>query len=330
MLERRNACCWGKVLLLCAIMMVGLQASVQSEPSGKLIMFHAGSLSVPFAKMEKELESKYPKLDIQREAAGSRKCARKITDDKRTCDIMASADYKVIDNLLIPEYADWNVRFASNQLVLCYTSDSARANKINKKNWPKILMQKDVSWGHTDPNLDPCGYRALMVLQLAERHLEKPGLVDKLIANRHDENVFPKASGLIAHLQNGKLDYGWEYLSVAVQHNLNYIPLPDEINLGNYKHDSNYRNAVVKVTGKEPGTFLELKGKSITYGVTILKDAPNKEAAIAFLEYLLDPEGGIKVLKEMGQPPFSPGRIPTEEMMTALPAELGKLVEVRP
>ena len=34
---------------------------------------------------------------------------------------------------------------------------------------------------------------------------------------------------------------------------------------------TNYRQAVVKVTGKTPGSFLELKGKSITYGVTMLK-----------------------------------------------------------
>jgi molybdate/tungstate transport system substrate-binding protein len=327
-MKQNSALRFVKLFLLIIIILFGAQAF--GEPSGKVIIFHAGSLSVPFSHLEMAVETKYPKLDIQREAAGSRKCARKITDEKRTCDIMASADYKVIDNLLIPEYANWNVRFASNQIVLCYTGKSAYAKEINADNWDDILLKKDVSWGHTDPNIDPCGYRALMVLQLAEKHLNKPGLMDKLIANRSVENVFPKASQMVSVLQSGNLDYCWEYLSVAVQHGLKYIVLPDEINLGNYKYNSNYKQAVVKVTGKTPGSFMELKGKSITYGVTMLKNSPNKEGAIAFLGCLFSRTGGLMVLEGMGQPPFIPCRVPTAEMKSLLPAKLQKMVEIKP
>jgi molybdate/tungstate transport system substrate-binding protein len=327
-MRQNNVLRLGKYILFIIIILFGFQAF--GEPSGKVIIFHAGSLSVPFKHLEKAVEAKYPKLDIQLEAAGSRKCARKITDKKRTCDIMASADYKVIDNLLIPKYAKWNVRFATNQLVICYTSKSAYAKEINADNWDDILLKKDVTWGHTDPNIDPCGYRALMVLQLAEKHLKKPGLMERLIANRSGENVFSSASKMVSVLQDGKMDYCWEYLSVAIQNGLKYIVLPDEINLGNYKFDDNYKQAVVKVTGKTPGSFIELKGKSITYGVTMLKDAPNKEGAIAFLHCMLNPDGGLKVFEAMGQPPFVPGRVPTTEMKSLLPPELKDFVEVKP
>jgi molybdate/tungstate transport system substrate-binding protein len=300
-----------------------------AEPKGNVTIFHAGSLSVPFEAMEKAFEAKYPQVDVVREAGGSTKCARKISDLKKPCDIMASADYTVIDKLLIPNYADWNIRFATNQLVLCYTGKSKDANKISEKNWYQILQKKGVMWGHSDPNLDPCGYRSLMVIQLAEKHYKKPGLYDKVLANRPTENVRPKAAELVALLQDGTLDYVWEYLSVAVQHKLKYIVLPDEINLGNYQYDDFYSQAVVKVTGKKPGTFMELKGKSCTYGVTLIKDAPNREAAIAFLQYLLDPQGGLKILKEMGQPPFVPSRVLSEKVKAMLPAQLQTLVEVK-
>ena len=302
---------------------------VGAEPQGKLIMFHAGSLSVPFEAMEKAFESQFPKVDLLREASGSQQAARKVSDLKKPCDIMASADYKVIDKLLIPDYADWNVRFASNQLVLCYTDKSKYAGEVSADNWYDILQKNGVVWGHSDPNLDPCGYRSLMVLQLAEKHYKIQGLYDKLIANRPKENIRPKSVELISLLQTGNMDYAWEYLSVAVQHGLKYIVLPDEINLGNYKYDDLYEKAVVKVTGKEPGTFMEIKGQSCTYGVTLIKDAPNKEAATAFLSYLLDPEGGLKILKDMGQPPFIPCRVPSGDMKDKLPAELKGLVEVK-
>lgn len=300
-----------------------------AEPSGKLVMFHAGSLSFPFQAMEKAFEAKYPKVDLQREAGGSQACARKITDLKKPCDIMASADYKVIDKLLIPNNADWNIRFATNQLVLCYTEKSKFADEVNAKNWYEILQRKGVVWGHSDPNLDPCGYRSLMVLQLAEKYHKIPGLYDRMIANRPKENVRPKSVELVSLLQTGNMDYAWEYLSVAVQHGLKFVVLPDEINLGNYKYDNIYQQAVVKVTGKEPGKFMDMKGDSVTYGVTMLKDAPNKEAAIAFLKYMLDPQGGLKILKDQGQPPFVPCRVPTDKMKSLIPMDLQGLVEVK-
>ncbi len=317
------------MVFVCVAVMLFISVQAYAEPQGKLVMFHAGSLSVPFEAMEKAFEAKYPKVDLQREAAGSQACARKITDLKKPCDIMASADYKVIDKLLIPGSADWNIRFATNQLVLCYTDKSKFAKEVNAKNWYEILQKKGVVWGHSDPNLDPCGYRSLMVLQLAEKHYKIPGLYDKMIANRPKENVRPKSVELVSLLQTGNMDYAWEYLSVAVQHGLKYVVLPDEINLGNYKYDNLYQQAVVKVTGKEPGTFMDMKGDSVTYGITMIKDAPNKEAAIAFLKYMLDPQGGLKVLKDQGQPPFVPCRVPTDKMKALVPGELQGFVEVK-
>ncbi|MCD6353840.1 MAG: tungstate ABC transporter substrate-binding protein WtpA [Proteobacteria bacterium] len=302
---------------------------VAGNPTGKVIIFHAGSLTIPFVRMEKEFEARYLKVDIQREPAGSQKCARKISDLKKPCDIMASADYKVIDKLLIPDCANWNIRFATNQLVLCYTDTSKYGSELTSDNWYEILLKKDAVWGHSDPNLDPCGYRSLMVMQLAENHYKKPGLYNRLLSNRPRENIRPKSVELISLLQTGNMDYAWEYLSVAVQHGLKYIILPDEVNLGNYQYDNLYKQAAVKVTGKKPGTHMEIKGKSVTYGITLVKDAPNQEAAIAFLEYLLDPQGGLKILQEMGQPPFVPCRVPTAEIKSKLPAGLKNLVEIK-
>lgn len=323
---RRQVCfCFVVAIMLSTV------TCVWSGPplKGEVIIFHAGSLTVPLARMEKEFEAKYPDVDVKREAGGSTKMARMISQLGKPADIMASADYMVIDKSLIPEHASWNIRFASNQLVLCYTDKSKFADTINKDNWYEILGKKGVQWGHSDPNLDPCGYRSLMVLKLAEIFYDKPGLYKKLTANRPKENIRPKSVELVSLLQTGHLDYAWEYLSVAVQHKLKYVKLPDKINLGNYKYDGFYKQATVEVTGKKPGTKMTRVGKSCTYGVTLIKDAPNKDAAIAFLQYMLSPDHGLKILKEMGQPPFVPARVPSKEVKKKLPAQLQGLVEVK-
>jgi molybdate/tungstate transport system substrate-binding protein len=303
--------------------------SAPGEISGNIIIFHAGSLTIPFARMEKEFEARYPKVDILREVAGSQRAARKITDLKKPCDIMASSDFTVIDQLLIPKYADWNIRFASNRLVLSYTEKSKYAKEVNTQNWYEILGRKGVVWGHSDPNADPCGYRSLMVLQLAEKYYRKPGLYQSLINNRPKENIRPKEVELVALLQTGNMDYAWEYRSVAVQHQLRFVELPDHINLGNYKFDEFYGQAVVEVAGDKPGATVKKKGKSCTYGITLIKDAPNREAAISFLQYMFDPQEGLRILQEMGQPPFIPPRVPTTEMKASLPVELEHLVEIK-
>jgi molybdate/tungstate transport system substrate-binding protein len=312
-----------------ALVLSVFAASAQAEPAGKLSIFHAGSLTVPFQKIERDFEAQYPKVDVQREAGGSTKMARLISEVGKPADIMASADYTVIDNNLIPKFADWNVRFASNQLVLCYTDQSKFADEINDKNWYEILLKKGVAWGHSDPNLDPCGYRSIMVLQLAEKFYNRAGLYQRLIDNRPKENIRPKSVELVNLLKTGHMDYAWEYLSVAIQHGLKFVTLDDHINLGNYKYDDFYKQAQVKVTGKTPNTWIVKKGKSCTYGITLIKDAPNPEAAKAFLRFLLSPEHGLKTLDEMGQPPFIPCRVPSQEMADQLPTDIKTLVEVK-
>lgn len=295
---------------------------------GDVVVFHAGSLTVPLAEMEKQFEALYPDVDIKREAGGSTKMARLISEVGKPADIMASADYKVIDNNLVPGFADINIRFATNQLVLCYTDQSRFADEINADNWHEILQREGVVWGHSDPNLDPCGYRSLMVLQLAEKYYDQPGLYDRLVEARKPEWIRPKSVELVSMLKTGNMDYAWEYLSVAVQHELKYLTLDPHINLGDYRYDDFYAQAAVEVTGKKPGTMITKKGKSVTYGVTLLREAMNREAAVAFLEFMLSPDHGLKILKDMGQPPFIPCRIPSEDMLPKVPEQLRSLVEV--
>jgi molybdate/tungstate transport system substrate-binding protein len=317
------------VMGIISVLILLTAAILPVSAAEKVIIFHAGSLTVPLAEIEKRFEAANQGIDVLREAGGSTQMARLISEVKKPADIMASADYKVIDKTLIPEYADWNIRFATNQMVLCYTDQSRHAAEVNAANWTDILARKDVVWGHSDPNLDPAGYRSLMVIQLAEKFYKKPGLYDRLIANRPEKNIRPKSVELVSLLKTGHMDYAWEYLSVAVQHDLKYVKLDDHINLGNYQFDDFYKQAVVEVTGEKPGSTITRTGQSITYGITLIKDAPHRSAAVKFLEFMLAPDGGLKVLKEMGQPPFIPARVSSMQVKESLPGNLPKLVEVK-
>jgi len=241
----------------------------------------------------------------------------------READLMMSADYTVIDKLLIPAFADWNIQFARNTMVIAYTEESLYAGEITAGNWYQILTRDGVIYGHSDPDADPCGYRTLMVWQLAENYYDEPGLDDLLEEHCPPENVRPKSVELIALLESGDMDYAYEYRSVAVQHGLEYIELPEEINLCCVEHADLYAEAEVEIAGAEPGTTMTMVGKPIVYGVTIPHGAPSPELALAFVQFLLGPEGQA-IMEGQGQPPLVPAVVGTGREV--LPEELLDLV----
>ena len=317
------------ILILLVVGFLVLAVRAQRKPcevSKELIIFHAGSLSVPFKQICEEFNRYYPKVKIIREAAGSRMCARKIADLDRRCDIMASADYTVIEKLLIPEYAEWNIKFASNEMVIALREDSRRASEINKDNWYDILLEKDVTFGRSDPNADPCGYRAVFTIMLAEKFYNRPGLVGKMLA-KDRRYIRPKEVDLLALLEVGELDYVFTYRSVAEQHKLRIITLPDKVNLKKEEFEDFYKTASVCLTGKKPGTFITKTGAPIVYGVTIANNAPNRKLALTFLTFLLDADKGGAILEENGQSFVVPSptntfeKIPDSVKSFALPME---------
>jgi molybdate/tungstate transport system substrate-binding protein len=86
-------------ILIAIVLVFSVNAATAAE---KVIIFHAGSLTVPLAKIEKAFEAANPGIDVLREAGGSTKMARMISELGKPADIMASADFKVIDKTLIP------------------------------------------------------------------------------------------------------------------------------------------------------------------------------------------------------------------------------------
>lgn len=295
------------IVVMAAALSIYFMSGTGDNGRGKeLVIFHAGSLTLPLKRISEEFNKLHPEVNILSEAAGSVDCARKITELKRPCDVLASADYKVIDQMLIPDFADWNIRFASNEMTIVYHEKSRRSEEITDQNWYEILMDENVAFGRSDPNCDPCGYRAVLTMKLAEKHYDKPGLAEKMLA-KDAKFIRPKETDLIALLEAGTIDYIFLYRSVAQQHRLKYLVLPDEVNLKNPEHVELYRSVSVETRGGKSGVIVR-KGEPMVYGVTIPRDAKNAEMALQFVNFMLEKENGRKILEEMGQPSVVPDK----------------------
>ncbi|ASJ00763.1 tungstate ABC transporter substrate-binding protein WtpA [Thermococcus gorgonarius] len=322
-------------VLLLTVLSAGCINSNSAGNKETLIIFHAGSLSIPFQQLEKEFQN-YAKENLnvevvfQDEASGSVKAVRKVTDLHREADIVATADYTLIPQMLVSNYTDFYVLFATNEIVIAFTDKSKYADemKAHPEKWYEILARPGVTFGFSDPNQDPCGYRSVMVMKLADLYYEKPifeTLVEKntnIYANgthiytpkeielkTNKVVIRPKETDLTGLVESGSLDYFFIYKSVAEQHNLSYIALPDEINLKDF-NKANYYGQVTITLGSTGKT---IEAKPIVYGVTVLKDAPHRDLAIEFLKFLLG-ENGQRVFKENHQdflnPPVAFGNVP--------------------
>jgi len=305
------------LLALLISVAVGL-ASSAGEPKalcGDLIVFHAGSLSVPFKAIADAFQEEHPGVRVLLEAAGSRACARKIADLGRPCDVFGSADYAVIDTLLIPDHADWCIRFATNEMSIVYSEASRRSDEITAANCFEILLLEDVAYGRSDPDLDPCGYRTVLTAKLAEQYYRRPGLAEELLA-KDQRHIRPKETELLALLEAEAIDYIFLYRSVAQQHGLKCLLLPDAVNLKRPELTSHYKSVSVELTGKTPAETVTRYGEPMVYGVTIPHRTANPGAALAFVRFLLEQDRGRAIMESNGQPSVIPavtpsyGRIP--------------------
>ncbi len=299
-----------------------LPSEAESQLPGdkkELIIFHAGSLSVPLKQVAQEYEKRNPGTRVFLESAGSLVCARKVTELKKPCDILAAADYFVINELLIPDYASWGIRFATNEIVVAYHEKSKYSGEINQDNWYNILQRKDVIYARSDPDADPCGYRTIFTLKLAEKFYKKPGLTNNMISKNRNY-IRPQEVDLVALMESNTIDYMFQYKSVAIQHGLKFVKLPKEINLSDPSKSNIYSSVSTEVAGSKPGSKMKITGDFINYSITVLDNAPQKKEAVKFVDFLLSADG-LNIFKTNGQEPLVPLKA---EPVMKLPSELLK------
>lgn len=331
-------------LILVSSISIGL---LLQNSQSKIIfkVFTAGSLSEPFDHMESGedmetiFEKEHPDVDVQISSGGSAAMIRWITDFNQICDVLAIADYRLIEIMMINstmKSASFALQFAKNSIVLAYTDKSRYSDEINSTNWIKILRRSDVKFGFSNPNDDPCGYRSQMTLILAEQYYGDTMLYENLVmSNTNIKNIIT-AGGitsisipsvltvtnseklmirsaeveLTSALESGAIDYLFIYESVAKRHARSgekYIELPRQINLNDTSYSWLYETVRVIQFADSVDTskIKTVIGEPIVYGLTIPTGAAHPDIAVEFLKFVLS-ERGQQVMRNAGQEPISP------------------------
>ncbi|MDQ4079121.1 MAG: extracellular solute-binding protein [Gemmatimonadota bacterium] len=287
-----------RALAVCLALLAGggcEDRASSTRPDGPLVVFNAGSLARPLRAALDTFAAR-ENVHFEQEPAGSLETARKVTELGRVPDVIALADYAIFPQLLVPEHTTWYAMFARNRMGLAYSEESRHADSINATNWWRIVLRPGVETGHSDPHLDPAGYRALLVMQLAERYYREPGLAERLRRAVPPRNIRPKEIDLVAMIETGELDYVYQYESVAQGAGLSFVAFPDAVSLAEVRDSAFYAQAAVRVVGHRPGDSLTIRGEPIVYALSIPRRAEHARLAEAFVQFLLS-EDGRRILR---------------------------------
>jgi ABC-type molybdate transport system substrate-binding protein len=122
-------------------------------------------------------------------------------------------------------------------------------------------------------------------------------------------------------LKDGKVDYAFEYSSVAIQSGLKYITLPTDIDLSDPQKASLYQT--VQVKRPSGSTTVTEAGVPIVYAVTVPVSAKVPDMGYEFVKLLLGSDGQA-VLNADGQTPIMPA-----EAYGSVPDALKPVVTVK-
>jgi molybdate/tungstate transport system substrate-binding protein len=262
--------------------------------TGGVNVLSAGSLAVVLdEKVGQEFESDTGTA-YSGEYHGSNVVMRMVEEGQKNPDVVVSADARLLRRKLYGEYADWDAVFASNAVGIAYNAETEVGERLEADDaWYDVLRSaEEGEVAISDPDLDPLGYRAVQMFELAEEKYGIDGFRDKMLSKVYEE---PQEPQLLTGVRTGSRSAAVSYKNMAVDHNLPFHELPDGINFSDPEQAEQYAEATYTT---EDGTTFE--GTPVLYNVTVLNSADNKDAGYEFVNYLLEnrellAEGGLSL-----------------------------------
>jgi molybdate/tungstate transport system substrate-binding protein len=292
----------------------------------EVVVFYAASLTQPLGEIAKAYESAHPGVHVRLEPSGSQIAARKVSEMGMAADVVLVADAKVIERILVPAHARFDVVFATNEIVLAHKDHSRFTDEVSTQNWPDILRRPGVTLGRADPDTAPIGYHTLIAWQLAERSGmygdSGKALANELASRSAKQNVVHDETELLAQLESRAIDYAFLYRSTAEDHHLKLTLLRADQNLSRPDLAGQYAAAEVSVRMKQGEEKVLIKGGPITYGLTIPLKAQNAIEADRFAAFVLGQQA-TSVFARRGFRPVAPALCAPCE---GVPPELTRLV----
>jgi molybdate/tungstate transport system substrate-binding protein len=324
-----------KRTLCCAALIAAAAVGIRAEPASRLTVCHAGSVGPALAAVERSFSERHRDVMVTDVSGGSVTLARKLATGVQPCDVYASADYLDIDRMLTPAgVADYTIAFARGRMVLAYLATDPNAEGVTASNWFEKVLAPGVRIAGAHPFLDPGGYRAHMIFELAQEHYKLPHLYNALLEHYQVIAAAVGAEAAPALGRDFSFQITYEHSAAATARRngaYRYLRLPASIDLSDPGEAASYARAGVTM----PGLGVAGAGRSITipasaamWGITVPRKAASRELAVEFVAMVLGPIG-TAALQDNGPAPITPALVSAHDY-GQIPQRLRPLVSQRP
>lgn len=248
----------------------------------RILVLSAGSLAVVLEEHVGPAFEAETDVGFGGEYHGSTVVMRMVEERTKHPDVVLSADADLLRDRLTPDHATWDVEFAANEVGIAYDPGTNLGGRLAADDpWYEVVADADENEvAISDPDLDPLGYRAVQLFELAERRHGLEGFRETMLERTFRE---PDESQLLAGVEAGNRACAVAYRNMAVDHDVPFHELPDAYNFGSPEYADAYAEASYTT---EAGDSIE--GSPSVYGATVLTDADHPDAAEQFVSFLLD------------------------------------------
>jgi len=270
-----------------------------SSSSGGLILFSADAYTAEATLLESGFHNQSGVTVLPPTAAGSLTLAQNIKAGDPVSVFLSVSKTAVQPASLGCASSGWAISFASDQMTIAYSNasmqNSAAMKVINAFNtasasnttqdWYNFynnLTSGTVQVGISNPNSDPAGYRAWLVLQAAGHFFANNNsyFVDRMLTNKGNTTA-SSAANLLSPLESGSIQFLFIYKSTVVSQKLNYFQLTKAVNLGSPPFATVYSQFTYNTT-----SGLQ-KGGPIALYITVPSDSTDPADSANFVVYVI-------------------------------------------
>ena len=307
--------------------------SSTTMPSSPLILYSADAYVAESTVLENAFTSSTGVTMAPPKSAGSLLLAQQISQGNPVSVFISVARPAVQPLYLGNESSGWAIAFASDQMALAYSNASLQnsaANSILTTYTSATALNTTEAWnsffanitsgsvkiGIGNPNADPAGYRAWIVLEAASQAYAQNSSFfgNRIIANNGNVTA-ASAADLVGPLETGQIQFLFIYKSAAIAHKLNYLELPDQVNLGNPKYSQFYSKFSYQLSkGVQKGALIALY-------ITVPIDSTDTADSLHFVVFVV--KNSPTLLSPFGLVPMTPARLYNS---TVIPEPLQELV----
>jgi molybdate/tungstate transport system substrate-binding protein len=267
-------------------------------------------------------------------SAGSQVLGQQIAQGDPVSVFISVSKTAVQNTTLKSEFGGWAIAFAADQMSLVYSNstlqNNAAVNVIDSYNnavatnttraWFGFfsnLTSGSVKVGISDPNEDPAGFRAWLVLEAAGYAYASNNsnyFSTRMLAN-NGNITSASAADLVAPLESGQIQFLFIYKSAGLSDKLNVLNLPPQVNLGSPAFSSYYAKFTYTISsGVQTGGIIAL-------WITIPSDSTDPTDSFSFVAFVV--KNAPALLANFGLTLYSPSKLYND---TSVPAPISQLI----